>query len=184
MTDLIIACVRTGEAHEFELVMKMRDSLAQHFKRPYRMVCLTDQRQRCPGVSFVDITALELHGWWGNMALFEPLWRDRAKVIYLDLNVRIMGDITPLADIAGEFAILESTARAINAFKYDSRVLMIGPGMCGFVWDKFDRWKVQLMVQHRGSGDRAVIEELYPSALLLQRLVPKGFFNSTLITPD
>jgi hypothetical protein len=184
MAELIIACVNTGTKYVFDHVINLRNAVARHLKIPYTMVCLTDQRQRCSGVAFVDIAALELHGWWGKMALFEPMWRDNSKVVYLDLDSKIVGDISPLAAVPGEFSILAAPNYPINTHRFDSSAMVIGGGQCGFVWERFDRWHVELMTQYRGSGDKAVIQELYPSAQILQAILPKDFFGNTIIQGD
>jgi hypothetical protein len=181
MTDLIVACVRTGSAYDFGFVMQLRDMVAEHLKQPHTIVCLTDQRERCSGVAFVDVAALSLPGSWAKLALFEPMWRDQAKVLYLDLDTRIKGNLAPLADVPGEFAILESPARAITPCRFDSSVMLIGGGMCEFVWRGFERRRAALMTRHAYYGVNGVIETLYPSAPTLQRLLPKVFFGSTVV---
>ncbi|MCA1452838.1 hypothetical protein I6F35_06335 [Bradyrhizobium sp. BRP22] len=180
MTDLIIACVRTGTRYGMEYVTRLRNMVARHLPRPYTMVCLTDQPERCSGVAFVDIAVLQLPGWWGKMALFEPAWRDRTKVIYLDLDTVIIGDLSPLTEVAGEFAICENFTRLITnpayPCKYNSSVMVIGGGMGNFIWNGFDKRRDLLMMTHARHGDQACIEELYPSAPFLQRLLPPHFF--------
>ena len=181
MTDLIIACVNAGPAHSIDRVGKLRNSVALNMKQPYTMVCLTDQPDRCSDVAFVDISALDLHGEMGKMALFEPAWRDQAKVVFIDATTAVLDDITPLIDVPGEFAILESRARLLSLRRYDSSVMVIGGGMCDFVWKKYQKWADRLVEKN---DFNAVIEMLYPSALLLQRLLPKGFFIKSVVTRD
>jgi len=180
MSGLIIACVRTGTRYSLLYVTKLRNMVARHLKRPYTMVCLTDQPGRCEGVTFIDVTATSLQGWWAKMLLFEPEWRGRDKVVYLDLDTVVIGDPAPLADVPGEFAICENFTRlAGNAdypCKFNSSVMVIGGGMASFVWTAFQRRQELLLMTHARHGDQACIEELYPRAALLQSLVPKGFF--------
>lgn len=169
MSELIVACVRTGRRYDFGYVTGLRNMVANQLTRPFTMVCLTDQPERCTGVAFVDITAIGLQGQWGKMALFEPLWRGRSKVIFLELDTVITGDIAPLADVPGEFAIGEG---------FDTSVMVIGGGMGNFVWNGFDKRRELLMMTH--SGPSACIAELYPSAPFLQRLLPQHFFRTRL----
>jgi hypothetical protein len=180
MTALIVACVRTGTRYSFDYVTKLRNMVDRHMPYTYTMTCLTDQPDRCSDVAFVDISASGLTGWWGKMMLFEPQWRQNAKVIYLDLDTIIVGDLGPLTSVSGEFAICENFTRLITnpayPCKYNSSVMVIGRGMGSFVWNGFSRRRELLMMTHARYGDQACIEELYPSAPFLQRLVPKGFF--------
>jgi hypothetical protein len=175
MNELIIACVRTGTGHEFGRVTDLRNAVAQHMPRAYTMVCLTDQPERCTGVAFVDISAMGLHDCWSKMALFEPAWRGTSKVIYFGFDMVIAGDISPLADVPGEFAILRNNEKR-SPCRYDSSVMVIGGSMGGFVWHAFDRVRDLLQTRHARRGDQACIEELYPDAQILHRVVPKDFF--------
>jgi len=183
----IIACVRTGERYGMEYVTKLRNMVSRCFPQKHRMVCLTDQPDRCSDVDFVDVTALDLKGWWAKMALFAPEWRGQEKVIYLDLDTVLINEITPLAGVPGEFSICENFTRLHGRTsypcKYNSSVMVIGGGKCSFVWDRFDRDRHRLLSKHERYGDQAAIEELYPDAPFLQRFVPEGFFvNYRLLT--
>jgi hypothetical protein len=177
MNELIIACVRTGDIIPFDCVVTLRNAVARNLALPYTMVCLTDQPERCTGVSFVDISAMELRGRWGTMALFEPAWRDGSKVIYFGFDVAVIGDIAPLAGVPGEFAICQST---VPTRRYNSSVMVIGGGMGNFIWHAFERRRELLVVQHVQGGVASCLEQLYPSAPLLQRLLPPEFFKTQL----
>jgi hypothetical protein len=138
------------------------------------MVCLTDQPERCSGVAFIDISIAELPGWWGKLMLFEPQWRAGKKIIFLDLAVSVVGDISPLADVPGEFSIC---ANYVGVCKYNSSVMVLGVLLGDFVWRRFEQRRGHLMNKHQKHGDQSCIEELYPSAQLLQRVLPKGFVS-------
>lgn len=191
MSDLIVACVRTGDAYPFHYVTKLISMVGRHLKLPHSFVCLTDQAQRCDGATFVDVREIGLPGWWAKMVLFEPTWRQRSQIIYIDLDTVIVGDLSPLVGVPGEFAICESFTRLAGntgyPCRFNSSVMMIGGGQCAFVWERFERQRGRLMEKHQPYGDQAAIEELYPDALLLQRFVPKGFFlnyrHLTMIPP-
>ena len=179
--DLIVACVRVGTVHNIDRVTKLRNTVAKHLTQPYRMMCLTDQPERCSDIEFVDISVLDLRGSMARMALFEPAWREQSKVIHLGLNISVLDDLAPLVEVPGEFSILESHDRLLGVRKYNSDVMVIGGGTCGFVWKKFDQWGDHLV---GNSEVDAVIETLYPSAPMLQRLLPKWFFKTSVVTRD
>jgi hypothetical protein len=177
MSELIVACLRIGERVLLDRVTTLRNKVARNLAVPYTMYCLTDQPERCSDVAFVDITAIGLRGWWNQMVVFEPMWRGRSKVIFLDLDVNIVGDIAPLAGVPGEFAI---TSQQDVARRYDPSVMVIGGGMGNFVWSAFERHRDLLVSMHVRSGPATCIAELYPSAQILQRLLPPDFFKSHL----
>lgn len=175
----IVACVRTGTAFDFGYVVKMRNMVARHMHRPYELVCLTDQADRCNGVTFLDVEEIGLKGWWAKLILFAPEWRSFHKVVYFDLDTVIVNDVAPLVDAPGEFSILESPVRRAGIeypCKYNSSVMVIGGGQCAFVWNDFDTRRDWMMEQSGRYGDQKAIELLYPEALLLQPLMPMEFF--------
>jgi len=188
----IVACVRTGTKFGFEYVIKLRNMLQRHLiKRDYRVVCFTDQPERCEWVDFIDVSAVGLKGWWAKMILFEPAWRGGSQIIYFDLDTVIIGDLTPLLGVPDEFAILESPVRRAGnpsyPCRFNSSVMTISGGRCAFMWERFDKRRSQLMLAHDRYGDQAAIETLYPDAAILNRRMPKGFFcnyrDLTMIPP-
>ena len=177
MSETIVACLRIGVRCCFDRVTTLRNKIARHFPREHTLVCLTDQPERCSGVAFVDISAIGLVGWWNKMVVFEPMWRERSKVIFLDLDVDVIGDISPLADVPGEFSII---SQKDVAARYNPAVMVIGGGMGNFIWSAFERRRDLLMLDHRHTGPATCIEQLYPSAQSLQKFVSQDFFDTRL----
>ena len=169
--DLVVACIHTGG--DFERVRRLRDAVGLRLAIPHTMVCLTNRPDWCEGVVFIDITEAGLPGRWVQMMLFEPQWRGRSKIIFLDLDIRVAGDLAPLARVPGEFAIC-----ADDGGGYDARVMVIGGGLAGFVWTRFEAQRDAMMGRHWTAA--LAIEEIYPGAPLLQRLVPRGFFGEVI----
>jgi hypothetical protein len=180
VADPIVACVRTGGVYPFEYVTKLRNMVGRHMRGPYAFVCLTDQPERCEGALFIDIREVGLPGWWAKMLLFEPVWRGTSQIIFFDLDTVIIGDVSPLLGVPGEFAICESFTRLAgnSAYpcRYNSSCMVIGGGQCSFMWNKFGKRREYYIARHAAYGDQAAIEELYPQAAFLQNLMPKGFF--------
>jgi hypothetical protein len=178
-SELIIACVRTGTVYGIDYVQKLRNMVARHLKRQHALVCLTDQPERCDGVVFLDVSAVQLPGWWAKMILFASEWRGLAKVVYIDLDTVIINDLLPLTKVPGEFAICENFTKLSGNItypcKYNSSVMVIGGGQATFVWSKFVQRSALLMSKHARYGDQAAIEEIYPTAPFLQKLLPTGF---------
>jgi hypothetical protein len=176
MDNPIVACVRDAD-FGISRVISLRDAVARYLPRPYEMVCLTDQPERCNGVSFIDIAASGLSGWWLRMVLFEPQWRLRKKIIHLGLDVTVAGDLTPLAGVPGEFAI---AGNFMGPCRYDSNAMVLGPLLGDIIWRRFELAREIYMDDFLDLGD-ACIEALYPDAQLLQRCVKTGFFRTNLI---
>lgn len=157
MSDLIVACV----GGPMDRVRQWRDRIAQHLRIPYDLMCLTEDGDWVEGVTVVDTSVLRLPGPWAVMMLFEPQWRGRKKIIFLDLDLPLDGDLAPLARVPGEFAI-----GADEGGGYDARVMVIGGGMAGFVWTAFDTRRDEMMARHRTPA--AALAAIYPGAPLLK----------------
>jgi len=172
--DVVFALVRAGTEFPFGRVTKVRDGIMRHARQPYDIVCLTDQPERCEGVGFIDITEAGLPGRWAKLLLFEKTWRGRSRIVALDFDVEVVGDLTPLQAVPGEFAICGRMDG-----KYNSSVMVIGGGMASFVWERFEKQSATLMAGYDQA--QSVIEMIYPDAPFLQRFVPKGFFQNAVI---
>lgn len=161
MADPFIACVRAG--HTLDAVAEFRDAIERNIIGAYTLVCLSDQPEVCDGVIFIDTSQMDLPGQWARLLLFEPSWRGQSKVIFFDLDLAIIGPITPLTIVPGEFATTD-----------DQSVMVIGGGMCEFVWTSFIARQAELM-RRRTAED--CIRLLYPHGPRLQNMVPRGFFT-------
>jgi len=173
---VIVACVRTGSLYPIRHVEILRNMVKRNLRLPYRMVCLTDQPERCHGVEFIDISTHGLHGWWGKMKLFDRDWREGERVLYFDLDTVICGRLEPLASLAVDLAICGNFARQHGnktwPCKYGSCVMVLGERLTGFVWNVFNDGRRQWIDRFARHGDQRMIEEAYPDALLIQDALP------------
>lgn len=63
------------------------------------VICLTDRRDdvSIPGVQAVSFADADWSGWWAKMNLLEPgVFAEGERILYLDLDTRIVGDLGPL----------------------------------------------------------------------------------------
>lgn len=180
VSDLTVACVRTGTKYAADYVHRLKAMTARHL-RSHRFVCLTDRPGELPELETVNVAALGLPGWWAKMALFSPRFRGGGRVLYFDLDTVICGPLGPLADWDGTFGICANFAvRAGHPTwpcRYGSAVMSFAPGWGEEVWDAFARAGTG-MIAECPKGDQQAIEALVPDATLLQDVMPPGFFTS------
>jgi hypothetical protein len=95
---LTIACVlRSGGLYTADWVAGLQANVAR-FAPPHRFVCLSDLPVPCRRIPLVT----GLRGWWSKIELFRPgLFTGR--VLYLDLDVLVTGDLSALCRSAGFF---------------------------------------------------------------------------------
>lgn len=127
--------------------------------------CITDDPAGLePGVRVLEPEP-GLTGWWQKLALFKPGKLPDERVVFFDLDTVVLGDIRPLFDYRGEFAMLsdfykpERPASGVMAFRS-------GAGIA--VWDAY------LEIGHEptsGLGDQWFIAQ-YVNPDRLQDLFP------------
>lgn len=105
-SEIAVICVKTGDKYGPEYVNKLYNGVSRHFKAPFTFICLTDDPSGLlPPISIENIDS-NLPLWWSKVRLFE---RNRGQMsVYLDLDVVITGDITPLASYTGSFMLVGS----------------------------------------------------------------------------
>lgn len=112
-----VACVlRSGGAYDPRWVHRLREAVARYLPIEHRFVCLSD----VPVGGDIVRYALPAgwRGWWAKQALYQPgLFPGR--VLYLDLDSLIVGDLSELAAYNGLRAVLSDF----------NQPAMIGTGM-------------------------------------------------------
>lgn len=99
MYNFITVCV--GPRYGPEYPNATFNMVKRHFHEPFNFYCVTDHERRMgdPCRLNTDIEIIrpthDLTGWWNKMYLFSPLMPE-GRLIYLDLDVVIMNDITDL----------------------------------------------------------------------------------------
>lgn len=191
MPPLIVACVRTGDKYSFPYVERLRRMVADHLPASHRFTVLTDRPSAASaaGMSVVEVPE-GLPGWWAKMALFQPDWRRGHRVIYLDLDTVVVGDLSPLAAVETELAVCANFTRAAGSptwpCHYGSCCMVIndpdtGLGsvdLGGSIWRWFHEDGVAHHMEKAGRyGDQMAIQNIVGGGLpLLQDLLPAGFF--------
>lgn len=103
-----VACVlRSGGIYGPEWVHRLRDGVGAHTSLPHRFVCLSDAL--VPSVETMPLQH-EWPGWWSKAELFRPgLFHGR--VVYLDLDMVVVGVLDPLLAYRGPFVALRDWIR-------------------------------------------------------------------------
>lgn len=98
---LTLACVlRSGGEYEERHVERLMRQVEGRLSAPYRFVCLSDATVLCERIPLV----MGWPGWWSKIEMFRPgLFDDR--VLYLDLDVMVVGALDDLAFHPGPFVI-------------------------------------------------------------------------------
>jgi len=92
---LTVACVLSApqsgpEIYNSSHVQRLALQVGEHLKQPYKFVCVTDS----PWL-----------GWWAKISLFEP-GRFTGRVLFLDLDVSVLGSLDEIADYESSFCVI------------------------------------------------------------------------------
>lgn len=142
---LTVACVLSpGPKYDRSHVARLEEIVAPHLKQPYRFVCVDDS---------------PFPGWWAKISLFEP-GRFDGRVLYLDLDVAVVGNLDDLADLDAPFSIINDWGR----FGYNSSVMVWDAGAADHLFTEFTP-----DVMDRMPGDQDWITRKKPGAAILPR---------------
>jgi alpha-N-acetylglucosamine transferase len=145
-------------------VEKLQRAVAKNLSIPHQFVCLSNMFS-----SRYDILPLENNwpGWWSKLELFKPgLFTDR--VLYLDLDVLILKDLTSMAILPSHFMIAKGRAthglhinrgQGLEVRRYQGSVMMFDPGQADDLYIQFDP-KFDMKKYH---SDQDYIGDLFPT---------------------
>lgn len=157
---MLVVCVKVGDAYGPEYVNRLAAMVARHTTRPHQFLCLTDDARGLECAS--EAIAADLPGWWAKLAMFQPR-RFNERVLYLDLDTVICGNVDFLFDYTGPFAILRSF---LPPSRYGSAIMSFTPGH-SYLYSDFTP-----DVMARLYGDQDWIEEKLAAADYWQEIAP------------
>jgi len=167
MTTVACVWVKGNVPYTAEYVANLSAMVRRHIDRPYRMVCLTDRPDEVPhGIDPIAVPNLSpLPGWWSKLELFKPAHRLTGRVLYLDLDTLIVGDLAPVLDWPAPFAIVPDDTSSFQprppyrvVKRFNSSVMVFDGGIYP---DLFEGWRGA--VKAGLWGDQDLIGERYPS---------------------
>ena len=137
---LTVACVywrgsweKNPGLYTSEWVDKLKNMVSRNMSVPYQFVCLTNTEVNCEKISLIN----DWPGWWSKLELFRPgLFDD--KVLYLDLDVLILKDLTELVTYPSPFILAKGHAthglyinrgKGLEIRRYQGSVMCFERGM-------------------------------------------------------
>lgn len=104
-------CVQVGnyEGRGAEYVNVLHDMVKRNLKAGYpgRFVCITDDETGLHDDIHVIPAPADISGWWVKLWMFKRgLFAEGERLIFLDLDTLVIGELDGLADYRGQFACL------------------------------------------------------------------------------
>jgi hypothetical protein len=148
MDKLTVACVRVGDKYGDDYTTNLRAMVERHLQRPAVFKCITDQRV-VPGWECLHADPA-FPVWWQKVSLWRPAFFS-GRVLYLDLDVVIVGSLDEIAEHKGIFWDWHQT------HSYGSAVMCWDAGEHSEVW----RWAHELEMNSDGITARWRNENYY-----------------------
>lgn len=176
MSQLSVCVVQTGnyQGRGAEYVRKLRRQIKRNLTLPHTFYVFTDEPASFyPGMKCKPSA---LPGWWEKLHLFKPGMFPDGRVMFIDLDTFILGNIDDIASYDGPFATLRDFWRpsglgpAVMVWRTDN-----GLGL----WEEFE---AQGRKTTDPRGDQAFLENLnqgrFPKQIdILQDMFPGAFHS-------
>lgn len=169
--------LRSGGDFKPRHVERLRRQVARHLHRPYMTTVLTDlpRGEFQLGARVVGL-AQAWPGWWSKLELFRPgVFHAGDRVLYLDLDTTVVGDLTDLAEVNDDLAMLDdfyfgNAGAAKRRGQLGSGVMAFRPhGSLQRVYEAFAKHP---QTRYSG-GDQRFVANVYPGHIgRLQERVP------------
>lgn len=136
---ITVACVWWGTAYPKKYVENLRNMVARHLTIPYEFVCISDRDDVPEGMRKIPTpVANELcqgkdtggnsKGWWAKVGIYKPgLFGDAKRVLYIDLDVTIIGSLDRLASVKEDFCMIENYGPNKGHSAHNSSVVVFTP---------------------------------------------------------
>ncbi len=161
-----LVCLKVGTKYGPEYVNKLRSMVVRHTTERTEFFCITDDAKGLDdGIQTIIARRDEyLSGWWHKCALFGGYKFDADRIVFLDLDTVIVGNIDFLWSYQGDFCILKDF---YFPERYGSAVMSIAKNAHREVWDNF---VVNPVMALRQGGDQQWIYNQVKDADLWQDL--------------
>lgn len=170
---LSVAVVQTGNylGHGAEYVHKLRRALRRHLTAPHEFYVVTDDAASL--YRGMKVKPSSLPGWWEKLRLFKPGMFPEGRVLFLDLDTFIVGNIDDIAAYDGPFATLRDFWRKDG----------LGPAV--MLWHTetavpiWQAWEAAGKPMTMPNGDQGVLEQHFRNRQpdILQELFPGRFVS-------
>lgn len=171
---LIIVTWLWGSKYSLGYVDRLHAACRRHVAEPFRFFLMTE-RERAP----FSRPTIERHaikdphligrGCFCRLRLFDVNWQRNRKiepgsrVLNLDLDDVIVGDLTPLLDRDDSFTILQGV-NSSNPCRFNASMFMLTAGTNAHVWEEFSLEAAARTSFHEFPDDQGWMDEMMPDA--------------------
>lgn len=173
---ITVACVFWGTKFSKDYVYNLEAMVERNTNIEHEFVALSDKR--VPGIK-TKILKPGYDTWWNKLQLFDPAHGFQGRVVYLDLDTIITGNLDWLLSFDGPFMGIEDVGSVNPHQKHlegvmQSAVLSFNPQKYDYLWSEFNLKYDQIIQQFRGDGEylhvaapknRVLLQQQFPGEL-------------------
>lgn len=159
-----------------DYVARFESMIDRHIEGEPPIVLLTQGAAAdVDGITYLPIDGPP--GDWAKINLFNPELRGDERVVYMDLDTVLIGDLGPLLRWSGPFATLRNpiSQKRPDWPAYDTSVMAIGPGFGKAIYTAYATDPVYWMSLCAGGFDDFLQRQFW-KAPFLQDELPDGYF--------
>ena len=168
MTEVVnVLCMKWGTKYPADYVNRLYSMVARNIRRPFRFVCLTDDNSDLSeNIEFFPLPELSVNlsgpeRGWNKLSVFsQELYDLKGKVLCLDLDLIITGDLDDLFDYPGAVMIIKDWVKRDGTG--NSSVYRFEVGAHPEVLSEFEASFDKIKAVYRN-------EQEYLSAILMQK---------------
>lgn len=151
---LNVVCIKASSKYGPEYVNNLFHMVKRFLPIPHEFICFCGSSEGIdPGVECRPLPD-DLEGWWNKISLFKSNIGLEGKMLFLDLDVVIVDDITPLATYDADFVIIKDWWHD----EYNSSVFLLKIGARDHIWDKFNPHEPMSV----GANDQDFLTKILP----------------------
>ena len=170
MHDLTVACVYwEGNFRKRNFApgwaLRLKSMTERYIRSDFDFVVITNVPHKFPAHVRTIPLVEGLPGWWAKINLFDPLLDIGQRILYLDLDVLLINDLTPLIEystpaIRGCFSGKPTTKPDDmgQVIRYNSSVMLWDRGQLSDVYTEFSSSAIS-----KFRGDQDWLGSVYPS---------------------
>lgn len=171
MEGLTVLTWLWGTKYSREYAERLNRGFARHLKQPHQfMVVAPDERD----------PLLKERGCFVRLRMFDPEWQRRVirteRVVCVDLDVVVTGNLDPLFDRPETFAILQG-ANSVNPCPYNGSLMMFRVGHHHDVWTDFSVLEAYKLPYFQFPDDQGWLAHKLPNAAGWQCGVKSGVWS-------
>jgi tetratricopeptide (TPR) repeat protein len=173
---LSVVCVKYGTKYGSDYVNKLYHGVQKNLTCPHKFICYTEDPSGLD--KEIEIAPLQkgFDGWWNKASIFNNCFPEGTKVIYIDLDMIIVGNINYLADSPYAFATLSTKDLHCELAQegYNSSIIVYSPPLfqeiCDFLKNyysevtkvlvRFDYY-LEMMIKNS-----ALLQDVFPNKIV------------------